>query len=101
MSDGRHVAVADSINKRVSVFSVGGDFVRHVGVGVLGGTMGVASTAFDELVVADGGTCCVFVFSSSGEVLKTMGRAEFTGVAIHGGTVFAHGYESQDCVVFT
>jgi DNA-binding beta-propeller fold protein YncE len=101
VSGDRHMAVADCANKRVSVFSVGGDFVRHVGVGLLGGTMGVASTAFDELVVADGGTCCVFVFSSSGKAMKTMGRAEFTGVAIHGGAVFAHGYESQDCVVFT
>jgi DNA-binding beta-propeller fold protein YncE len=34
MSGHRHVAVADSSNGRVSVFSVEGEFVRHVGVGV-------------------------------------------------------------------
>jgi DNA-binding beta-propeller fold protein YncE len=33
MSGHRHVAVADCGNNRVSVFSVEGEFVRHVGVG--------------------------------------------------------------------
>jgi hypothetical protein len=83
------------------VFSVGGDFVRHVGVGVLSSPMGVACSAFDELVVADFNGHGVVLFSSSGEVLKRMGSGDFAGVAIHGGTVFAHGYDNQSCVVFT
>ena len=33
-SDGRHVAVADYYNHRVSLFTVGGTFVRHVATGV-------------------------------------------------------------------
>jgi hypothetical protein len=41
MSDGRHIAVGDNGNHRVSVFSVDGDFVRHVGVDVLMCPMGV------------------------------------------------------------
>jgi hypothetical protein len=101
MSSDRHIAVADRDNFRVSVFSVGGDCVRHVGVGFLTSPMGVASTAFDELVVADINGRDVVVFSSSGEVLKRMGSGGFVGVAIHGGAVFAHDYDNQSCVVFT
>jgi hypothetical protein len=43
-------------------------------------------SAYDELVVADYGNSRVVMFGASGELLKTMGRGEFTGVAIHGGT---------------
>jgi DNA-binding beta-propeller fold protein YncE len=98
MSGDRHVAVADHLNNRVSVFSVDGEFVRHVGVGV--SPTGVACSAFDELVVADRGTLRVAVFSASGELLKTMGRGAFTGVAIHGGTIFAQDQRSAQCVLF-
>jgi DNA-binding beta-propeller fold protein YncE len=102
MSSGRHVAVADYFNHRVSVFSVGGDFVRHVGVGVLRSPMGVACSAFDELVVTDIKRRCVVVFSSSGKAMKRMGSGGFAGVAIHGGTVFASDRDdhSRKCVVF-
>jgi DNA-binding beta-propeller fold protein YncE len=102
MSGHRRVAVADSHNSRVSVFSVDGEFVRHVGVGTLTFPTGVACSAFDELVVADTSNYRVAVFSASGELLKTMGRRGFTGVAIHGGTVFAQtvAYGDEICVVF-
>jgi hypothetical protein len=40
MSGRRHVAVADGNNHRMCVFSVEGEFVRHVGVGELGGPLG-------------------------------------------------------------
>jgi DNA-binding beta-propeller fold protein YncE len=53
MSGDRHIAVADNKNDRVSVFGVDGTFVRHVGVGVLKTPIGVACSAFDDLVVAD------------------------------------------------
>jgi DNA-binding beta-propeller fold protein YncE len=89
MSGHRHVAVADFINDRVCVFSVEGEFVRHVGVDELCCPIGVACSAFDELVVADGANDRVAVFSASGELVKTMGHDGFTGVAIHGGTIFA------------
>jgi DNA-binding beta-propeller fold protein YncE len=85
----RHIAVADFHNSRVSVFSVDGEFVRHVGVGTLTLPNGVACSGCDELVVADTNNFRVVVFSASGELLKTMGCVAFTGVAIHGGTVFA------------
>jgi DNA-binding beta-propeller fold protein YncE len=99
MSGHRHVAVADNNNSRVSVFSVEGEFVRHVGVGELSWPWGVACSAFDEIVVADSNR--VVVFSASGEVLHTMGDGDFTGVAMHGGTIFAQTSDNDKCVVFT
>ncbi len=83
----------------MSVFSVEGEFVRHVGVGELSFPQGVACSAFDEIVVADNGNERVVVFSASGEMLKTMGRGPFTGVAIHGSTIFAQDYYSK-CILF-
>jgi hypothetical protein len=63
-------------------------------MGVLKKPEAVACSAFDELVVADDNG--VFVFSADGEVLHTMQRVDFTGVAVHGDSVFAVGSE---CVV--
>jgi DNA-binding beta-propeller fold protein YncE len=104
MSGHRHVAVADCGNHRVSVFSVEGEFVRHVGVGKLWGPLGVACSAFGEIVVADTCSNRVVVFSASGEMLHTMrGDGRFTGVVIHGGTIFAQTCDpsGDECVVFT
>jgi hypothetical protein len=65
MSGHRHVAVADYLNHRVSVFSVEGEFVRHVGVGELSSAQGVACSAFGELVVADTHNDRIVVFSAN------------------------------------
>jgi DNA-binding beta-propeller fold protein YncE len=106
MSGHRHVAVADCGNNRVSVFSVEGEFVRHVGAGKLSSPVGVTCSALDELVVADWGYLRVVVFSASGEMLRKMGDGTFTGVAMHGGTIFAQTCDPDEgddekCVVFT
>jgi DNA-binding beta-propeller fold protein YncE len=101
MSGGRHIAVADCGSNCVSVFSVDGEFIRRVGGGVLLNPQGVVCSAFDELVVAEYGNRRVAVLSSSGELLKTMGRGVFTGVVVHGDTIFAFTYTSAMCVVFT
>jgi hypothetical protein len=90
----RHVAVTDWGNARVSVISVEGEFVRHVGVGKLSGPTGVACSAFDELVVADYNNKRVVVFSAS----HAMGDGDFSGVAIHG---VAQTYTDGKCVLFT
>ena len=100
MSHDRHVAVTDNSNNRVSVFSVDGAFIRHVGGGILTEPYGVACSACDELVVADKGNNRVALFSASGELVKTMGRGGFTGVAVHGGAVFAQDWDDMQCVVF-
>jgi DNA-binding beta-propeller fold protein YncE len=99
MSGHRHVAIAELGNHRVSVFSVEGEFIRHVGVSQLNSPTGVACSAFDELVVADMLNDRVAVFSASGELLRTLECKRDTSVAINGGTIFAHGNEK--CVVFT
>jgi hypothetical protein len=99
MSGDRHVAVADYKNHRVSILSLEGEFVRHVGAGKLKDPHGVACSAFDELVVADYGNKRVAVFSASGELLKTVSGGDFTGVAIHGGTIFTQDYKSK-CILF-
>jgi DNA-binding beta-propeller fold protein YncE len=101
MSGDRIIAVADCLNDRVSVFSVGGDFVRHVGVRVLSRPHGVACSAFDELVVADTDNRRVVVFDTSGEVAKTVDCGCCIGVAVRGSTVFALDSASRQCVVFT
>jgi DNA-binding beta-propeller fold protein YncE len=67
MSGDRHVAVAENGNSRVSVFSVDGEFIRHVGVGELKSPTGVAASAFDELVVADTFRTRLLVFSCIGD----------------------------------
>jgi DNA-binding beta-propeller fold protein YncE len=100
-TDDRYIAVADCHNDRVSVFSVEGFFIRHVGVGELRAPRGVASSAFDELVVADTDNRRVVVFNTSGEVAMTMGDGDFRGVAVHGGTIFAQDLHGEACVVFT
>jgi DNA-binding beta-propeller fold protein YncE len=101
VSGGSHVAVADYDNDRVCVFSVDGTFVRHVGVGVLKSPVGVACSAFDELVVADCGGRRVRLFSVSNTLLKTFGDDIFvTGVAIHGGTIFAQDNANKKCVLY-
>ncbi len=101
MHDNRHVAVADCGNSRVSVFSVEGEFVRHVGVGELIDPTGVACSAVGELVVADVSDETVAVFSSSGELLKNLGHHWFNSVSVHGGSVFAQDSGNQTCIVFT
>jgi DNA-binding beta-propeller fold protein YncE len=72
-----------------------------VGVGELLDPTGVACSAYDELVVADSSNDRVVVFSASGGTLKTMGGVGFTGVAVHGGTIFAQTFRENKCVVFT
>jgi DNA-binding beta-propeller fold protein YncE len=100
MSGDRHVAVADTGNGRVSVFSVEGAFIRHFGVGQLKAPQSVACSTSGELVVADYGNRRVVVFSDSGAMLRAMGDAPFTGVATHGATIFAQDFENGACVVF-
>jgi sugar lactone lactonase YvrE len=101
MSGDRHVAVTDSWNGRVSLFSIDGEFIRHVGVGVLKQPLGVACSALNELFVADTGNRRVVVFSDVGELLMSFGDDDFRGCAVHGSTVFAQVFGRQRCVLWS
>jgi DNA-binding beta-propeller fold protein YncE len=100
MSGDRHVAVADSGNNRVSVFSADGEFIHHIGVSVLSHPQGVAASAFDELVVADPRNKRLHVFSGTGDLLTSMGEGSFTGVVLHSTGVFAADVDTLTVVVF-
>jgi DNA-binding beta-propeller fold protein YncE len=110
MSDDRHVAVVDSVNCRVSAFSLEGKFNRHVGVGELKSPRGVACSPFDDsvLIVADGGRVVVLGTSClcDSKLLtdfkqRTTERGDFTGIAMHGGTVVAQDRTNEKCVLFS
>jgi sugar lactone lactonase YvrE len=91
MSRETRVVVADTGNDRVSVFTVDGEFVRHVGVGVLKEPEGVACSAWDELVIADTWNERVLVLSDVGDVRLVFGSCDFKSVAVHGDAVLAQG----------
>jgi DNA-binding beta-propeller fold protein YncE len=99
MSGDRHLAVSN--NGRVSVFSVDGEFIRNVGVGVIKGSQGVAASVFDELVVADTGNRRLRVLNSSGDVLASVGEGRFVGVAVHGSSIVAVEQSSAAVLVFS
>ena len=106
MSKNQHVAVADRANHRITVFSLEGEFIRTVGYYEFNNPTGVAcSERGGELIVAcagyDGG---VFVFSANDELLHTMERGFFRGVAMHGDAIFAQTTKDDGgcmCMVFT
>lgn len=110
MPGDRDIAVADTRNNCVSVFSVYGEFVRTVSIRELDRPHCVACSAFGELVVASWGNTRVVVFSASGEMLHTMrgdrfadvamDYGHFTGVATHNGAIFAQTWRDK-CLVFT
>jgi DNA-binding beta-propeller fold protein YncE len=100
MSGGRRVVVVDDGNLRVSVFSVDGDFIRHVGVDVVRRPFGLAASACDELVVGDSRNRTLYVFSSTGDLLVSVGEGRFTGVVVHDSGVFAVDVDSATVCVF-
>jgi DNA-binding beta-propeller fold protein YncE len=109
------IAVADCYNNRVSVFSVDGAVVRHVGVGALRQPVAVACSAADELVVADSGNDRVAVFCSFGDLARTIALGlvrvrhgygygypppvHCTSVAVYGGAIFAQRNDGRCTVI--
>jgi DNA-binding beta-propeller fold protein YncE len=95
----RHVAIADNWNARVCVFGVNGEFIRCVAVGATQGVCGVVAGGGDDLVVADSGGHSVRIFDASGRLWKQIDSLDVTGVATHGGAVFAISRSMHQCVV--
>lgn len=68
--DGSLLVIAERDEKRASMFTCEGVFVRCIGVGVLGGySVDVDFTSAGEVVVADMEHNCIRVFSPDGAVL--------------------------------
>lgn len=79
--DGACLLVAEYNNHRLSLFTASGVFIKHIGVGLLGGEAinDVTFGAGDEIIVADHKNNCVRVFSSDGNILiKSWGSAGTT-----------------------
>ncbi len=99
MASHRQLAVVSSWNHSISIFTFEGVFVRHVGVGTLYHPGGVACSAYNELVVADGTNRGV-VFSASGEVHRTMRGCLVGSIALRGGVVVTQATVGSRCAVF-
>ena len=61
--DGEHVLVSEYSTRRVSLFTLQGHFVRHIGAGELGsGHMDVDFAGNGEIIVADAANCRLCVY---------------------------------------
>jgi hypothetical protein len=93
------IAVVEWHNRRVSVFTTDGAFVRHVGVAHLVCPVSVAcSDGGHEVIVADRDGC-IAVFDAGGDLLRYLDNFWNTGVFIHNGAIYAHKHDGL-CVVF-
>jgi len=73
--DNQHIIVVDTYsNNRLSMFTVGGVFVKHIGVGVLGGgPCDVDFTADGRIIVADCRNHRVCIFAADGVMTSSWG----------------------------
>lgn len=78
--DGRHVLLVEYSRERLSLFTVSGEFVRCIGLGVLVGPMDALFTSSGDLVVADSvNKRRLFVFSPDGSKLLRSFGGKSTG----------------------
>jgi len=73
--DNQHIIVVDTFNnKRLSMFTVDGVWVKHIGVGVLGGGWSdVDFTADGRIIVADYWSHRVCIFAADGVMISSWG----------------------------
>ena len=72
--DNQHIIVVDTdYNNRLGMFTVEGVFVKHIGVGVLGGPCDVDFTADGRIIVADWWNNRVCVFAADGVMTSSWG----------------------------
>lgn len=67
--DGGHILIAENRSKRLSLFTLAGEFVRCIGVGSLNRPDDVDFATNGDIVVADYGKHCICVFSPDGSTL--------------------------------
>lgn len=108
--DGSFVIVAEYYNNRLSLFTVTGEFVRCVGVGILRSPQDVGFTSSGDLLVADCNNHRICVFSPDGStLLRSFGsRDDEPGqlkypiaLAMHNDALYVLGYTSAFVQVFT
>jgi len=72
--DGRHILVADNMSSRLSMFTVDGAFVNHIGADVIGGGLNYVLCSGSSIFVADSKNDRVCVFSAeTGALIRTWG----------------------------
>lgn len=67
--DGGHILIAESENKRLSKFTLAGDFTRCIGVGTLTGPFDVDFAPNGDIIVADFNSHLLFAFAPDGSSL--------------------------------
>lgn len=67
--DGGHILISEDYNNRLSLFSLSGEFVRWIGVGIVTGPLDVEFAANGDILVVDCSNCRVCVFSPDGSTL--------------------------------
>ena len=97
--DGKHVLVAEHGNQRLSLFTLEGAFVKHIGAGIVAtGEKDVDFAANGEIIVADYRNHRICVFSADGSTLVHSwgihgtddGQFNYpTALAVHGSRLYA------------
>jgi len=108
--DNQHIIVVDtSNNKRLSMFTVDGVWVKHIGVGVLGGgPCDVDFTADGRIIVADCQNHRVCIFAADGVMTSSWGTEDTsdgqfeypTALAVSGDKLFVLDRDSSRVQVF-
>lgn len=107
--DGGHILIAETGNCRLSLFTLSGEFVRCVGVGVVDGPFDCDFASNGDIVVSDWDTCSVYVFSPDGALLRSFGSCgddepsvsqQPYALASHGDALYVLDYDSVRLQVF-
>lgn len=108
--DGNHVIITEMGSDRLSLFTLSGDFVRCIGVGLISTPLDVDFTSNGDILVPDCDGNRIYVLSSDGfTLLRTFGVEGFgpgqfktpTALAVHGDLLYVLDRASTRVQVFT
>ena len=108
--DGKHLLVSEFTNKRLSLFTLEGTFVKHIGAGIVSdGHKDVEFAENGDIIVADYGNNRICVFSADGSTLlrcwggRGSGDGQFrnpTALAVRGSRLYVLDCSSPRVQVF-
>lgn len=107
--DGHHVLIAEHWNRRLSLFTLTGEFVRCIGEDALNQPNDVDFATNGDVLVADKGNNRICVYSPDGSaLLRSFGSqgdaaGEFKSpfsLAVHGGQLYVLEYDAARVQVF-